>query len=553
MLKITNRRYKDSLGTKLLPLFIGLISYFHVVGFSALNPLNTSWINKGYNADPIQHLLGWYFFRDDIWRVPLGANPNYGLELGTSIVYSDSIPLLAIVFKLIPDFGISEFQYFGFWLLICFVGQSISSFALIKTFTKNYLLCSAGTILVVFMPFFFWRIQAHFALSGQFLITVALLLVFRSRSAKKDLLLRWILLLNICLLVHAYIFAMVFAIWISSFISASKKLNYSYSQILQKILISFCSMTFTGLIIAGYDFSMTNSLTNSSVSYGTYRWNLLSPFVPGETSKIFANLSPGLGNFETYTYLGIGNILVILIATVLYIRSRLVLVHVKEYFWIVGAVIGMALFALTNSLAIGNLRFHIAIPEILNALFSTFYASARFSWPLLYLITLACIIFVVRIFDRKTFLTTFFILLTVLQVVETSPLQTTIASYTHSRDKIASQGFISEEVWKNAKNSYTKLLIIPSSRESFGFPALTYFSYKMGLATNSVYLSRINSDNLNKSRNNVIEALQSGKLKRDTIYVLKREEASNFTRSMNSKSLITESGNLVFIFPQNQS
>ena len=40
------------------------------------------------------------FFLNDVWRFPLGNNPNDGTEVANSIVYSGSILDVAIFFKL---------------------------------------------------------------------------------------------------------------------------------------------------------------------------------------------------------------------------------------------------------------------------------------------------------------------------------------------------------------------------------------------------------------------------------------------------------------------
>ena len=39
--------------------------------------------------------------KNDFWRFPLGSNPNFGDEFGNSIIFSDSIPILAFFFKFI--------------------------------------------------------------------------------------------------------------------------------------------------------------------------------------------------------------------------------------------------------------------------------------------------------------------------------------------------------------------------------------------------------------------------------------------------------------------
>ena len=79
---------------------------------------NIKWLFTG--NDISGHQTGWHFFKEDTWRFPLGSNPNYGDKIGNSIIYSDSIPLLAFIFKLFNFLIPEKFQYFSFWFLLCF-------------------------------------------------------------------------------------------------------------------------------------------------------------------------------------------------------------------------------------------------------------------------------------------------------------------------------------------------------------------------------------------------------------------------------------------------
>ena len=88
------------------------------IGVENLNFTNIKWLFSG--NDIAGHQTGWHFFKEDSWRFPLGSNPNYGDAIGNSIVYSDSIPLMAFIFKLFNSFMPEKFQYIGFWYLICF-------------------------------------------------------------------------------------------------------------------------------------------------------------------------------------------------------------------------------------------------------------------------------------------------------------------------------------------------------------------------------------------------------------------------------------------------
>ena len=103
----------------LYPLLLGAAAFFMVVGFAPLNPNNADWILG--RLDPTQHYLGWLFFRNGPWTFPAGLSPLFGQDLSSSIVYSDSIPLLAITFKAIGPLLPDRFHYFGIWIFASFL------------------------------------------------------------------------------------------------------------------------------------------------------------------------------------------------------------------------------------------------------------------------------------------------------------------------------------------------------------------------------------------------------------------------------------------------
>jgi len=96
---------------------LGPLVFFLLFDPRLLDPSYFRWLF--WLPDPATQFLGWHFFRLEDWHLPPGAATNYGMEMGSSIVFTDSIPLLALLFKLgraaLPD----KFQYFGLWILAC--------------------------------------------------------------------------------------------------------------------------------------------------------------------------------------------------------------------------------------------------------------------------------------------------------------------------------------------------------------------------------------------------------------------------------------------------
>jgi len=79
---------------------IGAAVIAHSFGLHVLPPAHTGWMLTGtIGPDPVQYWLGYTFFKRSPWAWPPGLNPDWGLEIGSSIFYADSIPLLAFLFK----------------------------------------------------------------------------------------------------------------------------------------------------------------------------------------------------------------------------------------------------------------------------------------------------------------------------------------------------------------------------------------------------------------------------------------------------------------------
>ena len=99
-------------------LLLGLAAFLLVVGPAPLDPTNIAWLAQ---ADAATNYLGWAFYRQSSWGWPLAANPAYGLDIAGSVMMADANPLMAIPFKLLGPLLPTRFQYFGFWLLFCFL------------------------------------------------------------------------------------------------------------------------------------------------------------------------------------------------------------------------------------------------------------------------------------------------------------------------------------------------------------------------------------------------------------------------------------------------
>ncbi len=155
---------------------IGLIIAFalllHITafGWQSLDPASTAWLLRD---EPAQHYLGWYFFRHEPWHWPLGRIEGFGLPAGSSVAMTDAIPLLAIPFKLLSPLLPEHFQYFGLWMLACFMLNGYFGLRLMARLSEHASLRFLGALFFVLSPVLLFRAHGHEALMAQWMILAA--------------------------------------------------------------------------------------------------------------------------------------------------------------------------------------------------------------------------------------------------------------------------------------------------------------------------------------------------------------------------------------------
>ena len=120
-----------------------------------------------------QTQLGWKFFKNDVWRFPIGSNPNFGMYFDGSIIFSDSIPIFAIFFKSNKNFSTRKLSIF-FFMGSDFVSTCnfFFAFKIIFKFTNNlsYSLIGGFIILYCSATIFLNRSGFHLSLMGQWIL-----------------------------------------------------------------------------------------------------------------------------------------------------------------------------------------------------------------------------------------------------------------------------------------------------------------------------------------------------------------------------------------------
>ena len=191
----------------LVGVITGALLFIVTYGFSVLDVTNDGWIFRVSDVDIHQHYIGWCHFRKAPWTFPPGLMDSLSYPVKMSVLWTDSIPLFAIVFKLFRDFLPETFQYFGIYGLISYSLTGGTAALLI------YRLCGSRTAAVLMVPFFsgsFFMIQRmfyHTSLTAHYLIIIPMLFYLydcREWSVKKKCVV-WGLYFFTAVMIHPYL------------------------------------------------------------------------------------------------------------------------------------------------------------------------------------------------------------------------------------------------------------------------------------------------------------------------------------------------------------
>lgn len=512
-----------------IPLVVGVLAFFWVMGPRVLDPTNIGWLGKG---DPATHYLGWAFFRSSDWAFPLGLNPDFGLELGNSIVFSDSNPLLAIIFKAFSALLPQPFQYFGFWILLCFVLQAFFAWKLMGIITDDIFIRALGCVLFVFSPPMLWRLHGHLSLVGHFFILAALYLSLRSRDRFSHFF--WVGLLVAAAAVHAYLLGMVATVWLADLFGR----GVSRERLFKCLLIEFVlGGALVGLTCwqVGY-FSVGEGV--STGGFGYFRLNALSLFSPGYSSEHWSyflqNVASGTGDYEGFNYLGAGVIALFIFSVPALVKNYSFLIaKIKKRPVLLVAMIGLTVFSLSNIIAVGEYEFSYAVPDALLRFANVFRASGRMFWPVFYLLVFVIIYFFVRLHDRSTNVICLMIVL-VVQVVDTHAGWSNFRSRYMVKSSSEWPSTLESPFWKEAGNHYKKLKFIQPQNNPPHWQELASYASHYGMSTDAVYLARVNSQSIVVSQVQANAALEQGRFDSDSLYVLQKDAVFKAALNMNS-------------------
>lgn len=368
---------------------LGGIAFVLIYGVKILNPLYTDWLLTG--GDPSQHYLGWEFFRRSDWYFPLGLTDQLAYPLKTSVIYTDSIPIFAVFFKLFRSILPRQFQYFGIWGLLCFVLQGYYAAKILGERSSSKTVILAGSIFFIVSPVMVFRMYYHTALAAHWLILLAIYFYSKHEKEYRDIfrpVMQWGILGILIGSIHLYFVPMCGAILLGYILCSIWKerkirIRFFYPG------ISFSVGLFLTVYLLGGFSSGADTGTNN---LGLFSFNLNAFLNPMSYSTLLKNTSLWnwpfytQGQYEGFSYLGMGIILLCVCGIGLMIKN-ICRRKKPSVYQIMTVLMSVGLIAMAASPTItwnDKLLMQLPYSSTIYKYWGIFGSCGRMAWPVVY-------------------------------------------------------------------------------------------------------------------------------------------------------------------------
>lgn len=504
---------------------LGALVFVALYGVRVLDPTCVDWILNNPSPDPSQHYLGWAFFRNSTVRLPyVGANYSVIYPYRTSILFTDSIPLLALLGKLFSPILPARFQYFGWWGLLCYALQGGLAQAILARLggvrpgqTARAWASVAGAGVLVLFPALTVRMFAHTALAGNWLVLLAIWLWLRCDALLPTTwraCLAWAGMGVLCAGIHLYYLPMVGIVLVGYAVRRGLQKRGVAAVLLP--VVCFCAAALAELLLLGAFASNFAGYSNGYLN-GADLANLV---VPGLAAS-----------WEQNVYIGLGAVAALVLAVVSFgiacARGKAAAAagfFRRHRIWLfAGAVVLLleAIAAMGNTITLGGVTLGtVPIPQVLMDFWAMFSSCARLAWLAGMLLALLACSAVLRLWNGRVAVVLLAVCALLQGYGQRDELAKRFATY-HDDATYTDQTRLTDPAWENLAESgrFSHLAFVSFDFEHDEFWDLAAFAADHGWTSNSFYMGHMDG-NLAA----VTLAGEMNTLSADTLYVFVDED-----------------------------
>lgn len=526
---------------------IGVLLFLLIYGVKVLDFTYDEWLLTG--KDLQQHYLGWKFFRKAPWTFPIGLHDYFTSPDAISVLYTDSIPLFAIFFKLLSPILPETFQYFGLFGVMCYVLNGGMAAVIVSKFNKSKLVCGFSSMFFILSTPVLQRLfgvltenSRHTSLAAHFLILGALAVwIFKDKfiSYKKDALV-WAVLAALCVLIQMYIIFMVGGIMC----------GYLLEQLLSKkdwkrLLVDFGSFVLSFGICFVTVGGINSILASGGSGYGFFSANLNTLINPWKYSTFFDEMGTAELQYEGFAYLGLGMIVLTAIAACCLLVKGIKLgkqrrlgtmireTMKKHYPFLISLFIVVFVFsvlAFSNLVYLGsNIFIEVHWPKFIDDLLAIIRSSGRFIWCVMYIVMIGTLFIVSKNFKgipQKIII----IVCVCLQLADLyAPIQRLQNQY--QGEVKVEDSLVQSDFWNTKLGDFSKVVYYPS--DGYDATQMLQIGAKVSqfedLKMSNFYLSRYMTKETVKQKDKItMELFKKGELAEDTLYIIDYAKAHKY-------------------------
>jgi hypothetical protein len=544
---------------------IAVIIFFQInYGLATLLPGNINWLMSARH-DWGTHYLGWAFYKNEPWHFPLGKVTGYNYPVGTNVGFTDSIPLLAIFFKLFAFLLPSDFQFFGIWQLVCHLLAAFFTIKILRQFKVNDLITGIAALFIATNPVLVYR-GMHPALCAHWLILACIYVYYLDprKVGTRKILLYQLVLLALSAMINPYLCWMVLGFTAATPIKLcffDKELGWW--KLVGYITVSLFSVVFLWYITGLVEFGSKEDLGVGG-AYGLYALNLNSLFNPFFYSAFLPRLPwVSAHQYEGFMYLGLGMIALMTVFAgykvfVLFNRKGAKTIspatpvkHRRDHLPLLVLAIVYAIIAITLVFTYNDkVLLRIPAPALFIKMEEIFRACSRFFWTPYYLLILFTIIGISRMRVRPLIITTIVALAFVLQVLDTSRLL---------GDRGLARGAynppLESDTWIRLMSQFDEVVCVPAFESPYtgkpnAYQDFCFLALKAGKPIDLAYVARADSRAIQRYTDSISEDLTNGRVSLRTLYINSGKTLETFSLPLQTGSLSLHSLNgCYFLLP----
>ncbi len=531
---------------------VALVFYLKF-GFHILNPTSDAWTLL-LGSDRTADILSWEFYRNTPfdWRCPSKIE-GFCYPIVVSTGLTGATPLIAMPLKLISAWLPVHFQFFGLWLLSCWVLQGYFALRLMRALgIENAIILGLCAVFFLIAPPLLERVE-HINLCPQWVILAGFWLYFDEKLSPRRRLLYSLLVTFVAATTHPYFPLFTLAIGFATFakMAYQEKITSKWSFLtynLYNIAVWLVAWWAAGNFIMPVE-SVSDGL------FGFYSANL-NTFVNPVKSSFFHPLKLGtVGQYEGFAYLGATIVVLGLFFFFQKIIRRLQRWQgskpCQRYIYIWWVCILLFLFALSDKFYWNDTRvlmFDYLGPMITVA--SVFRAAGRFVWALHYLILMWVLWKSVTLFKKQAWTMALLVIALAIQGFEFAPNLTRGWGYA---DTYAPR--IDTKIWSEAVQEAKVMVVYPAFTRTLNidgdFQDFAQLAYECKKPITTGYISRYPKSIVDPYTKQLEDSIVAGSLGKepDGVYICSKFNGIKFQKlvELNKVNCYDINNYLVFI------